>query len=296
MVPRLEQVFAMPYKTMEFTPATAGRIYYQTEQLEISSALTQAEHYPAHAHTHQFQLELVVNGATECGIGRHRYTVPQAYFSVVNPAVEHYNVTRRWKHALFILFPHHTLDETAWQMYRLLSRPVVFSDVVAPCPATLTAIIGLLFAEAARPDSPGRGLLMDTALVQLSVALLRALHGNHSDRAATTGHATAAQRQIARAVDLIHSAFHTDLSLDHLAHAAAMSRYHFLRCFKVYVGSTPYVYLQQVRLQHAAALLRSSSRAITAIALDCGFASLSRFNDAFRRRYGCTPSAYRRAH
>ena len=281
---------------MEFALETANRIYYQSDQLEISSAVTQTEHYPAHDHTNQFQLELVVNGATECGIGRRRYAVPQAYFSVVNPAIEHYNVTQRWKHALFIIFPHHTLDETAWQSYRLLSRPVVFSYVVAPCTTDLTAIVNLLFAEAARPDCPGRRLLFDTALVQLSVLLLRALHGNHSGRAvAASYYATAAQTQIARAVDLIHSAFQTDLCLDDLANAAAMSRYHFLRCFKTQVGSTPHAYLQQVRLQNAAALLRSSSRTITDIALDCGFTSPSRFSDAFRRRYGCTPSAYRRA-
>ena len=73
-----------------------------------------------------------------------------------------------------------------------------------------------------------------------------------------------------------------------------MSRYHFLRCFKAHVGVTPYAYLQRVRLRNAATLLRSSSRAITDIALDCGFTSPSRFSDAFRRRYGCTPSMYRR--
>lgn len=276
--------------------ATANRIYYQSHQLEISSAVTQTEHYPAHDHPHQFQLELLVNGATECGIGRRRYDVPRAYFSVVNPSVEHYNVTRRWKHALFIIFPHHTLDETAWQIYRLLSRPVVFSDVVAPCTPELTAIVNLLFAEAVLPDCPGHRLLFDTALVQLSVALLRALHGNHSGRAVATSNPTAAQTQMARAVDLIHSAFQTDLSLNDLADAAAMSRYHFLRCFKLHVGTTPYAYLQHVRVQNAAALLRSTSRTITDIALDCGFTSPSRFSDAFRRRYGCTPSAYRHEH
>jgi AraC family transcriptional regulator len=109
-------------------------------------------------------------------------------------------------------------------------------------------------------------------------------------------HATATQTQIARAVDLIHSAFPTDLSLDDLAHAAAMSRYHFLRCFKTQVGATPYAYLQQVRLQRVAALLRASSRPITDIALDCGFTSPSRLSVAFRRRYGCTPSSYRDTH
>src|SRR5688572_4689476 len=150
---------------MEFALETASRIYYQSDALEISSAVTQIEHYPAHVHADQFQLELVVNGATECGIGRRRYAVPQANFSIINPAVEHYNVTQRWKHALFIIFPHHTLDETAWHIYRLLSRPVVFSDVVAPCTTDLTALVNLLFTEVARPDRPGRRLLIDTTLV-----------------------------------------------------------------------------------------------------------------------------------
>ena len=75
-----------------------------------------------------------------------------------------------------------------------------------------------------------------------------------------------------------------------------MSRYHFLRCFKAQVGTTPYAYLLQVRLRAAAAMLHSSSRAITDIALACGFSSPSRFSDAFRRTYQCSPSAYRRGH
>ncbi len=279
---------------MEFALETASRIYHQSDQLELSSALTQTEHYPAHVHTDQFQLELVVDCATECGIGRHRYAVSPAHFSIINPAVEHYNVTPRWKYALFIIFPRHTLDETAWHSYRLLSRPVAFSEVVAPCTTDLEAIVNLLFAEVARPDRPGRRLLIDTALVQLSVVLLRLLHGNYSSRAAAAGHATAAQAQIARAVDLIHNDFQTDLSLDDLAKAAAMSRYHFLRCFKTHVGATPYAYLQQVRLQNAAARLRDASQSITEIALDCGFTSLSRFSSIFRQHYGCTPSVYRR--
>lgn len=281
---------------MEFALEIASRIYHQSDDLEISSALTQAEHYPAHAHTNQFQLELVVDGATECGIGRRRYVVSQANFSIVNPAVEHYNITQHWKYALFIIFPRHTLDETAWHVYRLLSRPVVFSDIVAPCTTELASIVNLLFVEVAHPDRPGRRLLIDTALVQLSVALLRILQSNYSGRSIAAGHPNAAQAQIARAVDLIHSDFQIDLSLDDLANAAAMSRYHFLRCFKTHVGSTPYVYLQQVRLRRAAALLRDSSRAITDIALDCGFTSSSRFSRTFRQHYGCTPSVYRQSY
>ena len=104
---------------------------------------------------------------------------------------------------------------------------------------------------------PGRGLVFDAALIQLSVVLLRSLRGNHSARAAAAYDVRASQSQIARAVDLIHGCFRDDLSLDDLAGAAAMSRYHFLRCFKAQVGTTPYAYLLQVRLRRAAAMLRS---------------------------------------
>jgi hypothetical protein len=130
---------------MDLVVETANRIYYQSDHLELSSALTRTEHYPVHCHPRQFQLEVVLHGETQCGIGRQRFSVSEHCFSVINPGVDHYNVTQRWKHAAFVIFPRHILDETAWQMYRLLSRPVTFSDVVAPCSTDLTALLHFLF-------------------------------------------------------------------------------------------------------------------------------------------------------
>jgi AraC-like DNA-binding protein len=281
---------------MQFGLAALDRVFYQSEQLEISSSVAHMEDYPVHCHPAQFQLEVVLRGATVCGIGQQRFMVPQQCYSMINPDVEHYNVTQRWKHALFVIFPRQTLDETAWQIYRLWSRPVVFSEVVAPCSPELTTIVHVLFHEAAQPALPGRALLFDSALVQLSVLLLRSLRGNHTAWAVASGTPRPVRAQIARAVDLMHSCYQDELSLDDLARAAAMSRYHFLRSFKAEVGMTPYAYLQQVRLRTAAALLQSSAHSITEIALACGFTSSSRFSVAFRRLYQCSPSTYRRLH
>jgi len=281
---------------MPFGLAAVDKVFYQSAQLEISSAVARTEHYPVHCHPAQFQLEIVLRGATVCGIGQQRFVIPPQCYSMINPDVEHYNVTQRWKHALFVIFPRQTLDETAWQIYRLWSRPVVFSEVVASCSAELTSIVHILFREAAQPDLPGRTLLFDSALIQLSVLLLRALRGNHTSWAVAAGPPRPVQAQIMRAVDLMHSCYQDELSLDDLARAAAMSRYHFLRSFKVQVGITPYAYLQQVRLHTAASLLRSSSHSIIEIALACGFTASSRFSAAFRRFYQCSPSTYRRLH
>jgi AraC-like DNA-binding protein len=45
----------------------------------------------------------------------------------------------------------------------------------------------------------------------------------------------------------------------------------------------------------AAALLAAPGRRILAVALDCGFASQSAFNRAFRREYRSSPRAWRSA-
>jgi transcriptional regulator GlxA family with amidase domain len=172
----------------------------------------------------------------------------------------------------------------------------VFSDVMAPCSPALTTLVNVLFHEASQPELPGRALLFDSALIQLSVFLLRSLRGNHSAWAVASGTPRPVRAQIARAVDLMQSCYQDELSLDDLARAAAMSRYHFLRSFKAHVGITPYVYLQRVRLRTATSLLLASTRSITEIALACGFTSSSRFSAAFRRCYQCSPSAYRRRH
>ena len=61
-------------------------------------------------------------------------------------------------------------------------------------------------------------------------------------------------------------------------------------------GTTLTKYVTQHRLWHAQRLLVTSDHLILKIALSSGFGSLSRFNEAFRQAFGCTPREYRRLH
>ena len=61
-------------------------------------------------------------------------------------------------------------------------------------------------------------------------------------------------------------------------------------------GTTMLKYLTQYRLSHAQRLLATTEDLILDIALDSGFGSLSRFNEAFRQAFGCTPRDYRKQH
>ena len=61
-------------------------------------------------------------------------------------------------------------------------------------------------------------------------------------------------------------------------------------------GTTLLKYVTQHRLSHAQRLLVTTDDLILNIALKSGFGSLSRFNEAFRHSFGCTPREYRRTH
>ena len=66
------------------------------------------------------------------------------------------------------------------------------------------------------------------------------------------------------------------------------------RRFRRAAGIGLHEYIVFVRLQHAARELISSSDTVTDIALRCGFSDGNYFKDAFKKKYGVTPRAYRK--
>ena len=83
-------------------------------------------------------------------------------------------------------------------------------------------------------------------------------------------------------------------SMDDIAAAAAMSRFHFIRQFKAVFGETPVQCRTRARLAKARELLVSSDASVTLICLTVGFSSLGSFSHLFAQRFGHSPSAFRR--
>jgi len=101
---------------------------------------------------------------------------------------------------------------------------------------------------------------------------------------------TDVMRRIDRAVELIETSFARQLTLRELADAAGMSVYHFARVFREMTGLPAHRYLTAVRLRHAAQRLDEGD-SVTHTCYAVGFASLSHFVTAFRKRFGLAPSA-----
>ncbi len=66
--------------------------------------------------------------------------------------------------------------------------------------------------------------------------------------------------------------------------------------FRKTFGTTMTAFIVQHRISHAQRLLVTTDDAILSIALDSGFQSLSRFNEAFKAACGCAPRDFRKTH
>jgi transcriptional regulator GlxA family with amidase domain len=84
-----------------------------------------------------------------------------------------------------------------------------------------------------------------------------------------------------------------DLSVDSLAHRAAMSPRNFARVFVRETGMTPAGYVEKLRVEAARRRLEESGDDIDSVATACGFGTRESMRRTFLRTLHVTPSAYR---
>jgi AraC family transcriptional regulator len=101
--------------------------------------------------------------------------------------------------------------------------------------------------------------------------------------------------QESRVKELLLTRLDGDVSLGELAAECGLSRSHFARAFKKTIGQSAHRWLLDRRLDRARELLLHSTRPISEISEQLGFADQSHFTRTFARVYGTTPGVFRRA-
>jgi len=71
------------------------------------------------------------------------------------------------------------------------------------------------------------------------------------------------------------------------------SREHVSRCMKKYMGTTVSAYINDLRLNYIANMLRDSNHSITEIIFESGFNNISWASEQFKKKYGVTMRQYR---
>lgn len=153
-------------------------------------------------------------------------------------------------------------------------------------------LFALLRAECARGAAGSPALaaaLMNACVVQ---GLRRAI-----EAAPEPARETRADRPhrglIARAVAAVRTRPAEPHTVDTLASLAGMSRSTFVRHFKRALRVAPGEYVQQVRLEEARTMLKSTDLPVQTIAAQTGFASRSHFSRLLRSTFGDDPTSHR---
>ena len=104
------------------------------------------------------------------------------------------------------------------------------------------------------------------------------------------------QRLSAERVEKVIALLRKDLTnpptLDNLGRLVGCSPFHLSRTFSAATGLTIPQYVRQLRMEHAAELLRSGKFNVTEAAVEVGYSSLSHFSQAFHETFGCCPGLY----
>jgi len=100
---------------------------------------------------------------------------------------------------------------------------------------------------------------------------------------------------VARGMRLIEDGYLDEHDVADLADCLGIGTRHLARLFMTHVGATATEVAATRRAQIAKALISDTNLPMSEIAFRAGFGSIRRFNDAFVKIYGRTPSSFRRA-
>ena len=180
--------------------------------------------------------------------------------------------------------------DVAHPLLSMLPPVVVVSDMSDGSP--LSSTLRLLRFEVASTGA-GRGTVIDRLIDVMFVHVVRAWVASRTDHPRSW---LGALRDpvVARALTAMHSAPARPWTIDSLAREVSLSRATLTRRFTTLVGEAPLSYLTRWRMDLAAAHLRETDDAVSAIARRVGYSSEFAFSRAFARARGQPPSRYRR--
>jgi AraC-like DNA-binding protein len=159
-------------------------------------------------------------------------------------------------------------------------------------------LLHAMIYQSALSKASGRTLKIDVLIIQL----LHQIHHAFSDRTAFLQPQPIGGRLKDRHLETVERGkayilgnFQKEMSLADIAKHAFVSPFHFARIFKQFTSHSPYHFMLQVRLSHAALMLRNTSHSVTEICFESGFNTLEHFISSFVRQFKMSPSRFRRS-
>lgn len=282
------------------------KVYHGTDQFpvslyEVSNSTPDSQILPCHWHEH-FEILHINEGIGHFKIDGRNYTLCQGQAVIINSRELHSGYTTdnqicNYDAFVFDLkFLQNILDDVCTEEYikPLLLKEKKFTNLICPMEGEkqcLEIIHSML--SACKEQAPHNKLYIKAQLYSLLFTLYSAnavidCEAEGSDKPGINLDA------IKDALNFIDNHFSEKLTLEAIAGAASLSKYHFIRVFKAATSMNPTEYINMIRINQAEKCFQLTNMSITEAAASCGFNNLSYFIKIFKHHKRVTPYQYKK--
>ena len=275
----------------EITPLSEKDCFYMMDRDKVRFS------YPLHRHE-EMELNFVENcdGARRI-VGDSIEVLGKYDLVLVGSGLEHtwdqYDCQSQSIHEITIQFPIDMLGEQFLQKNQLSSLRTLFENAKRGIAFELPAIMGL-YSKITRITQAQPGFYRMLGLLEIlyELSLQKNYHLLASKSFANVKNAPESRR-VREVEEYIDKNYKEEIRLKTLSDIAGMTPAAFSRFFRMRTGKTVSDYMIDIRLGHAARLLVDSSNSVADICYLCGFNNISNFNRIFKKKKGCSPTAFR---
>lgn len=271
-------------------PARAEKDTSLNARLKYVTAARYEGDWHSNIHSHAFsELFLVTGGVGQVLVDGRWYDVKENDFIIINPQVEHTEVSRKEAPLEYIVLGIEGLQFVSRSDPYDRRVAVPFIQNEGELSGRIRRYMELLLEEV-QQERYENGVICQNILN----IILFLIHSCQMTDVSITA-ATNITAECAAVRNYIDAHFKEPITLDVLAHATHRNKYYVAHAFKSAFGISPIKYLMERRVKESKYLLADTDYSVGDISALLGFSSASHFSQAFRRSTGETPNEYRKA-
>lgn len=244
------------------------------------------------AHWHQ-ELELIYvrSGSARFGVNDNEFTANEGDLIFVDTGDFHYSdFTDQLNHLDFIVFDPSIVKDHYRHAH--FSSPLITAEQLKQY--HMTEMIQQLFSSVRQELKEMQPYYQEMIASHLkeAVFMIRRHHPRLLEVSTLSTHRAETIRDMQHIMTYIDEHYMENLTLTSVSKQMNFSESHFSKMFKKMAGINFINYLNAVRIEQAANMLRNSSGKMTDIALSCGFGNIRSFNRTFKEYTGLTPTQF----
>lgn len=232
-----------------------------------------------------------LKGTIDYQTNRSQIALNNQQFILFNPQDEHKQLAIDDRKFLIELNPSF-LSEVSQALYPV-HNDIQFATSTQKNPQISNWVKFVLdFAHLEKDDIRSMDIFLEHSFTQLALMLLKSAVGTHTQDIKLNTYKTI-DPQIYKTILALKEDYQHSWTLDEMAKVARLSKFQFAHYFKDILGISPYSWLQTYRVVRSQEMLKKTNKTVLKIAMDCGFSSVTVYNQLFKRLYGITPGTFR---